>query len=80
MPQIIYTDTMMGADGLPLNTTPAAQYTGVDIPSILECIQRGEIPCGQGNDYPVDWPNDTGSNNPPWNQGGPQSSGPWKYY
>ena len=80
MPQIIYTDTVIGEDGLPLNNTPGAQYAAADIETILECIARGEIQCGTGENFPVDWPNDTGNDTSPWFTNGPQSSGPWKKY
>lgn len=80
MPQIIFTDTVIGEDGLPLNNTPGAQYAAADIETILECIARGEIQCGTGENFPVDWPNDTGSDTVPWFTNGPQSSGPWKKY
>lgn len=77
--QIIYTDTAMGEDGLPLNTTPAAKYAVMSLADILDCVSRGEIPCGGGEDYPVDWP-DNDSANVPWSQNGPTPSGPWKQY
>lgn len=79
MPQIIYTDTAMGDDGLPLNTTPAARYAAMDLASIFDCIVRGELPCGTGEIYPVDWP-DSDNGDLPWSQNGPQSSGPWCNY
>ena len=80
MPQIIYTDTMMGEDGLPLNTTPAAKYAVADLDTILDCIARGELPCGTGEDYPADWPNDVGSDATPWFDNGPKSNTPWRQY
>lgn len=79
MPQIIYTDTMVGDNGLPLNTTPGAKYCALDLASILDLIVRGELQCGTGEDFPVDWPSDDAAN-APWAQNGPQSSGPWKEY
>ena len=79
MPQIIYTDTVVGDDGLPLNTTPAATYAVADLSTILDCVARGEIECGTGEDLPVDWP-ESADANLPWAQNGPQSSGPWKQY
>lgn len=77
--QIIYTDTVMGDDGLPLNTTPFAKYATMDLASILDCVARGELPCGGGEEYPVDWPSNN-SANLPWGSGGPTSSSPWKQY
>ena len=79
MPQIIYTNTLMGDDGLPLNTTPAAKYVGLDLASIFDLIIRGELQCGNGEDYPVEWDENSAAN-APWAQGGPQSSGPWYQY
>lgn len=78
--QFIYTtDTAMGDNGLPLNNTPFAKYCALDLASILDLIVKGELPCGTGEDFPVDWPN-SDSANTPWAQNGPTSSGPWKTY
>lgn len=78
MPTIIYTDNPIGANGLPINTTPGATYIKTDLASILDCIARGEIQCGTGQPYPVDW-NTSPDEQLPW-EDGPASSIPWKNY
>lgn len=79
MPQIIYTDTMMDDNGLPLNTTPAATYSAMDIATILDCVSRGELVCGGGEDYPIEWEDDA-SCELPWGQNGPKTTTPWRQY
>ena len=79
MPQIIYTDTLLDENGLPLNTTPAATYKAADLETILDCVARGEIVCGTGEDFPVDWPSSV-DENVPWFSNGPQTRTPWKKY
>jgi hypothetical protein len=77
--QIIYTDTQLGADGLPLNTSPAAQYGVTDLEDILDCIARGELECGTGEDFEVDWP-DNVTEEIPWFANGPKSNTQWRNY
>ena len=55
MPQIIYTNNLIGDNGKPINTTPAGKYAITDLAVILDCIARGEIICGTGQPYPVEW-------------------------
>ena len=74
MPQIIYTDNVIGDNGKPINTTPAGVYAIADMSTILSCIERGELVCGTGNPYPVDWNDD---DNPPWSSS--NNMNPWKH-
>lgn len=55
MPSIIYTDTVIGDDGSPINNTPAGLYAVADLATILDRIRDGSIPCGTGQTYPVEW-------------------------
>lgn len=79
MPQIIYTDTLVGSDGLPLNTTYAATYATTDFSNILDAIARGDIQCGTGQIQPVNWKSNP-DDDLPWDTDGPSSSNPWKNY
>lgn len=65
MPMIIYTDNIIGENGLPINTTPAATYLMTDIGSILDRIKDGTIQCGTGKPYPINWVTDN-QPEPPW--------------
>lgn len=65
MPQIIYTNNLIGDNGEPINTTPAGKYAITSLDKILDCIARGEIICGTGQPYPINW-NDKKNDNPPW--------------
>ena len=64
MPTIIYTDAITGENGMLINTTPAGKYAVANLDTILDCIAKGEIVCGTGQPYPVNW-ND--EDNAPWN-------------
>ena len=77
MPQIIYTDTACGSDGIPLNTSPAATYATTDLSTILDLIEKGEIPCGTGVPIDVNWKSDQ---EVPWETDGPVSTNNWKQY
>lgn len=79
MPQIIYTDTLVGTNGNPLNTTYAATYTTTDLATILDLIAKGEIVCGTGQPMDVNW-NTSPEQEVPWENGGPSSTNPWKNY
>lgn len=79
MPTIIYTDNVVGENGLPLNTTPAATYATTELATILDRIADGSIPCNTGQPYPVNWKTSP-EQNTPWDTGGPSSSNPWKQY
>lgn len=63
--RIIYTDSLVGADGGLLNTSPAATYKIVDLSTILDRINDGVIKCGTGKPYPVNW-EDNDENEIPW--------------
>lgn len=77
MPQIIYTDSLVSEKGTLLNTSPAATYATTDLSTILDNIASGEIPCGTGVPLDVNWNEDSKI---PWEENGPESSGPWKAY
>lgn len=64
MPSIIYTDTICGDDGMPINNTPAGVYAASDLMTILDRIRDGSIQCGTGQPYSVEW-----NATPPWESG-----------
>lgn len=79
MPQIIYTDMLVGENGSLLNTTPAATYAATDLSIILDLIAKGEIRCGTGVPLDVNW-NDN-DNGVPWSTDSPVKAGnPWSQY
>lgn len=61
MPNVIYTDTVVGDDGNPINNTPAGLYAIADLATILDRIKDGSIPCGTGQVYSIEW-----SESVPW--------------
>lgn len=65
---IIYTDSnvaMFGNEGTQL--TPAHTYaTTSNFANILDDLAKGNIPCGTGQPFPVNWKTETNNNNPPW--------------
>lgn len=63
MPRVIYTDSIIGGNGMPINNTPAGVYAVATLDTILDCISRGELVCGTGRPYPVDWANEDDA---PW--------------
>lgn len=76
---IIYTDGEIGSKPI----TPAHRYSYQnDFAKILEDIERGEIPCGSGRPFPVQWANaedapsdgnQSWGSGPTLNGGGPNS-------
>lgn len=64
MPSIIYTDTFVGDNGIPINNTPAGLYAVTDLSTILDRINDGSIPCGTGQPYSVEW-----QESAPWESG-----------
>jgi len=81
MPNIIYTDSIISDNGLPVNNTPAAVFSVTDLETILDRIKDGSIQCGTGQPYPVAWENDNMDREPPWdNTVGMGNQNPWKNY
>lgn len=76
MPTIIYSDAIVDENGALINNTPAGKYAIADIGTILDCISRGEIVCGTGRPYPVNWNSD--NDGLPWTNS--VSDIPWKNY
>lgn len=79
MPNIIYTDSLVGANGTLIDTSPAATYAVASLPNILDAIMRGQLECGTGVMYPIDTKSSP-DEDPPWETGGPTSMGGWNQY
>lgn len=72
MPMVIYTDNSnIGANGQPINTSPAGIYALTDLDQILDLIENGKLQCGTGQPYPVDWDDDD-DDRAPWEDKGPR--------
>ena len=78
MPSIIYTDTMVGANGELVDNTPAGKYASASVATILDAINRGEIECGTGKPYPINTQTSP-QEEPPWEQSPPGTPG-WNRY
>lgn len=69
---IIYTDSdamVFGDGGGCSEITPAHHYLlTTDFSIILDELANGNIPCGTGKPFPVNWKNDSADDNlaPPW--------------
>lgn len=67
---IIYTDS--NSEFIGTNLTPAHTHAATtDFANILDDLSKGNIPCGTGQPFPVNWENDskTDPNQPPWIDG-----------
>ena len=69
---ILYADKgnmSMDANGAPTEMTPAHTYImTTDFSKILDGLVNGDIPCGSGRPFDVNWNNDN-SNHVPWYDG-----------
>lgn len=74
---IIYTDSTSEFIGTSL--TPAHTYAAMtDFSNILDDLARGNIPCGTGEPFPVNWDNKSNDNQVPWFEGHPNTNpNPW---
>lgn len=79
MPNIIYTDNLVGANGELIDRSPAATYAVAGMATILDAIVRGEIECNTGQPYPINTKTSP-EEEPPWDTGGPTSMGGWNQY
>ena len=66
---IIYTDSQTSVFGTQI--TPAHTHAATtDFSNILDDLANGNIPCGTGEPFPVNWstdqPNVQDANRPPW--------------
>lgn len=64
---VLYSDSQF-ASITDANTelTPAHIYTSHDFESILIAIQKGEIPSGSGQVFPVNWQTEDDGDKPNW--------------
>lgn len=78
MPQIIYTDAVVGGNGELVDNSPAANFASASLATILDNIARGTIECGTGKPYPINT-RTSPQEEPPWEDSKPGMPG-WNTY